>query len=110
MTRSQSIENVVTTLLVLALAVALGKPEWTWALWVCIALVWIGAALSFAVSVPADRERRRKSAWLIPLATLAIAGQMVFFATPEERTRTVLLAAGLVTAGLALMWARRRAT
>ena len=110
MTKSQSIENSVTTMLAITLAIALWKPEWTWALWTCIALVFIGGALSMAVSTPADIARRRKGAWLIPVATFAIAAQMVYFAVPEERTRTLLLGAALAASGLALFWARRRTT
>jgi hypothetical protein len=110
MTKSPSIENAVTTMLGITLAIALWKPAWTWALWVFIALVFVGGALSLAVSTPADAARRRKGAWLIPVATIAIAAQMVYFAVPEERARTLLLGAALALSGVALFWARRRAT
>ena len=110
MTKSQSIENALSMLVMIALAIALWKPEWSWALWACIALIFASTALSFAFSTPVDRERRRKAAWLIPAMTLAIAAQMVYFSTPEERTRMLLLGSGLVAAGIALFWARRRAT
>lgn len=110
MTKSQSIENAITTIIVLSLAASYVKPEWTWVSWACTALVVVGVGFSLSVSTPTDHERRRKGAWIIPAATLALAAQMVYYATPDERTHTLLLAAALVAAGVVLFWARRRAT
>lgn len=108
MTKSQRVEywSNIATLLFLTLAIA--RPQVTWFLWACVALIVIGTLWSLAVSTPADQARRRRSAWLVPVVMALIGAQQVYFASPEERNRAIVLASALVVLGAALGFSRAR--
>jgi hypothetical protein len=110
-TTKQRIEYVFNGLFGVCLLLAVRYPALGWTLWSMIAVLAVYLVWTFATATPADHERgRRRAIWLIPLATAALAAQMVYFAEPEERVRALLLGAAMVLLGLALGYARRRAT
>ncbi len=111
MTPAKRLSDVATLLYGCATLLYLWRPSY-YRVFIGAAVVFVAAMLYSALQESAvDRERnRRVAAWLIPLSTLLVGAQMVYSAAPEFRWRTTALAAGLVTAGLALVWARRRAT
>lgn len=111
--RSKRVEDASTLIFVLAVVTSLWRPELRWPVPVAlVVLLLVAVGLRF-IDTDADRERRRKSArkgeWLVPAVTLAFAVQIVYFAAPEERTRSLLLGAALVAAGFGIFWKRRSA-
>lgn len=67
----------------------------------------VAAAL---MATPEERRRVRESVWIAPIGAAVVGALWVSFATPDDRTRALAVAGGLiVTAGI-IVWARRRAT
>ena len=110
MTRNEVVENIVSFVFLCCLALAVWQPNWHWVTWAGMAIFLAGIVFSLASSTRADRERRRKGAWIAPVIMLAVAAQLLYDTSPLERPRTLLLGAGLVAAGVALFWTRRRTT
>ena len=108
--RSKLFEDLATLIFGLSIALSLWQPDLRWPIWIGIAALVLSVAVRPFVDTEADRARRRKNLWVIPAAVAALAIQMVWTAAADSRLRTVLLSLLLVVTGVALFWARRRAT
>lgn len=83
----------------------------TAALFMAANVLFMAAMIASAVrATSTDRERLRKTAWLIPASTSLVAIYVVVASVAEDRMRNAALAAALVASGGVLFWARRRAT
>lgn len=108
-TKSQRIQNAMSVIVLLLIAGSLWRPEWRWLDDLALFALLIGISTSFAVQTDADRERSRRSIWMMPVATLAVSAQWVYLASAEDRGRTALLGIVLVVAASAVAWLRTRA-
>lgn len=108
-TKSQRIQNAMSVIVLLLIAVSLWRPEWKWFDTATLLTLVIGIGVSLAVQTEADRERARRASWLIPALALAVSAQWVYFAPAEDRGRTLLLGTALVAAASAIAWFRKRA-
>lgn len=109
MTRSQQIESITSTVFLVMILAAVYIPGVSGLAWIALAVMLIGLGVAHRASVPADRERRRKAAWLVPAVTVAMAAQLIYFATAEERPRMLLVGGALVIVGIWIYVVRRRA-
>jgi hypothetical protein len=108
MSASQRIEHATAVMVLLFTAANIVHPAWTWLNWVTLGTLFGGLAVAFLTKTPADRERTRRGAWIIPVVALAVALQWVFLGGDANRVRAALLGAGLVLAATALAWVRRQ--
>ncbi len=101
--------DALTTLALLGVfAVSFWKPEMHWPIYIALAVMMLSLILRSWLDTDADRAARRKHAWVVPAATVAVAAQLVYSASADERSRSLLFAGGLVAAGFALFFLRRR--
>lgn len=108
--RSKLIEDLATLIFGLSIALALWQPDLRWPIWIGIAVLVLSVAVRPLVDTDADRARRRKNLWIIPVIFAALAVQLIWTADAESQLRTVVLAILLLAAGVALYTQRRRAT
>ena len=109
LSRSGKIEAIATTVYGVSAAASIWKPAIHWPIWFGTVVLFLAIVLQWRTDTPADRERRRRGAWVIPLIMLMVAAQVVYLGSADDRVLTMGLASGLVVAGLALFWAHRRA-
>ena len=108
-TKSQRIQNAMSVIVLLLIAVSLWRPEWKWLDGATLLTLVIGISVSLAVQTEADRARTRRDSWIIPVMALAVCAQWVYLASPEDRGRNLLLGIILVVAASAIAWLRKRA-
>lgn len=108
MTRPKLVSDLASLLFLCAVVLYLWRPEY-YLVAAAAAIVSAAASVYGAFrATPADLERVRRDAWLVPVATALFGAYIVYRAAPEERSRAVLAAVGLVVLGFVMFALRRR--
>jgi len=110
MTRSKLVTEVASWLMLCAALLYLWRPEYF-----LVAIVAAGVSIAASIyavvrATPADVERVRRDAWIVPVVTLLFGAYIVYRAEPEARSGAWLAAGALVAFGLVMFVLRRRAT
>jgi hypothetical protein len=110
MTRSKLVTEVASWLFLCAMLLYLWRPEY-YQIAIAAGVLSIAASIYAAIrATPADVERVRNDAWLVPVATVLFGAYFVYRAAPEDRGGAWLAAGGLVVLGFVMYALRRRVT
>ena len=109
MNRSQHIEGGAAMLFAGVLVLVIWQPQLQWLFWPIVAISATGTLFSLYRVSPAERTRRARAVWVVPLAFVVLAGIYAWLAPGLNRGRSLQLAGILTLVGVALIWARRRA-
>ena len=110
MTRSKLVTEVASWLFLGAMMLYLWRPEY-YQIALGAGVVSLAASIYAAVrATPADVERVRRDAWLVPVATVLFGAYLVYRAAPEARSGAWLAAGALVAFGFVMFALRRRVT